>query len=220
MAITSQAMPPNRRTPTPAQGRGDDQGLGPCGVDGKVEMPSGEVTGSGEVAGDAPSAPNGTAGGKGELPEERLGRTIDVGGVGAGTVGVGLGAAVGEGGATDAVGVGVGRGDISVDRTAVGVGRAVVGVGKTSVGVGRTSVGVGRTSVGVGGTGVGEAGSGEVESGDWNQAPSAGPPSTARSSRVSNKSSTICTTDLRFDTFALDCTSALDHAMSAQNGRQ
>jgi hypothetical protein len=186
-------MPPNRTTPTPAQGRGDDQGLGPCGVDGKVEMPSGEVTGSGEIAGDAPSAPSGSVGGKGELPEERPGRTIDV-------VGVGLGAAVG-----------VGRGDVSAGTAAVGVGRAVavgkasVAVGKASVGVGRTSVGVGRTSVGVGGTGVGEAESGEVESGDWNQASSAGPPNTARSSPVRSKSSTICTADLRFDTFVLDC---------------
>ncbi len=208
IAITNQAIPPKKRTPTPAHGRGDDHGLGPCGVDGNVEIPSGEAAGRGEVAGDGSAASDWTVGGKGEFPEDMSGRTgdviVDADVDAAGTVAVAGG--VGLGGTTAVVGVTVGDGGTSV------------GVGKGGVSVGGTVVGVGRISVGVGGTGVGETKSGET--GDWNQAPSAGPPSTARSSLVRSKSSTICTADLRFDTFILNCISALDLSTSARNGRQ
>ena len=211
IAITNQAIPPKKRTPTPAHGRGDDHGLGPCGVDGNVEIPSGEAAGRGEVAASGAAASGCTVGGKGEFPDDMSGRTgdviVDADVAAAGTVAATGG--VGLGGTTAVVGVAVGGGG-----TSVGVGKGGVSVGGTVVGVGSTFVGVGRTSVGVGGNGVGETARGET--GDWNQAPSVGPPSTAKSNLVRSKSSTICTADLRFDTCILNDISALDAYVRAK----
>jgi hypothetical protein len=170
-------MPPKNSTPTAAHGSGDDQAPGPDS--GEAGIPSGEVAGCG------------AAGCKGELPDDRLGRTTDVVGVRAGTVAVaggvavaGAGVAVGDAGK----GVGVGRGGVAV------------GEGTTSVGVSAGGVGVSGRGVGVGGSEVGVTG----ETGDWNQAPSAGPPSRAKISLARRTSSTICTMDFRFDTVDLD----------------
>jgi len=167
-------MPPKNSTPTAAHGSGDDQTLGPGSGDGEAGIPSGEVAGCG------------AAGCKGELPDDRLGRTIDVVGVSAGAVAVAGGVAVG--GARVAVGD-AGKG---VD---VGRGGVAVGEGTASVGVSGGGVGVSGRGVGVGVTG---------ETGDWNQAPSAGPPSRAKISLARRRSSTICRMDLQFDTVDLD----------------
>jgi len=82
------------------------------------------------------------------------------------------------------------------------------------VGEGTASVGAGGGDVGVSGRGVGVAGSGvdvgvgiTGETGDWNQAPSTGPPSRAKISLARRRSSTICRMGFRFDTVDLDRTS-------------
>jgi hypothetical protein len=179
-------MPPKNSTPTAAHGSGDDQTPGPS--NDEAGIPSGEVAGCG------------AAGGKGELPDDRLGRTIDVVGVRAGTVAV-------------AGGVAVAGAKVAVGDAGKGV---VVGEGTASVGVSGGDVGVSGRGVGVAGSGVdvGVAGSGvdvgvgiTGETGDWNQAPSTGPPSRAKISLARRRSSTICRMDFRFDTVDLDRTS-------------
>lgn len=171
MVITNHAMPPKNNTPIAAHGSGDDQMPGSDSGDGEGGIGSGECCGC-------------AAGGcRGEVPDDRPGRTIDVVGVRAGIVGDG----VGVGGI--ALAVGDGRG------VAVGNGGSDVGVGEGSASVG-VGGGIVKVAVGVTGTDVGVTG----DTGDWNHAPAAGPPSSAVANLTSTRSSKSCIAEPRLET--------------------